>query len=59
MLIEWVDKEFGILYKKVQIYNIIKRLGFSYQRGRGIFPEADQQKQEVFKETFKKTARKS
>lgn len=54
MLIEWINKEFNILYKKAQIYNIIKRLGFSYQRGRGVFPEADEQKQEVFKETLKK-----
>lgn len=59
MLIEWIDKEYGISYKKVQIYNIIKKLGFSHQRGRGIFPEADERKQEVFKETLKKTARRS
>ena len=59
MIIEWVSKEFSVVYKKAQIYNIIKRLGFSYQKGRGIFPEADEQKQEVFKETLKKTARKS
>jgi transposase len=59
MLIEWVSREFGIVYKKVQIYNIIKKLGFTYQKGRGIFPEADAEKQEVFKETLKKTARKS
>ena len=59
MVIEWIRKEFGILYKKAQVYNILKSQGFSYQRGRGIFPEADEQKQEVFKETLKKTARKS
>lgn len=59
MLIEWINDAYGIIYKKVQIYNIIKKLGFSYQRGRGVFPEADQQKQEVFKETLKKTAGKS
>jgi transposase len=58
MLIEWIEKEYGISYKKAQIYNIIKALGFSYQRGRGIFPEADAAKQEVFKEALKKTARR-
>jgi transposase len=58
MLIEWIDKEYGILYKKAQIYNILKALGFSYQKGRGIFPETDIEKQEVFKETLKKTARR-
>ncbi len=58
MLIEWIDKEYGILYKKAQIYNIIKLLGFSYQKGRGVFPETEVEKQEVFKETLKKTARR-
>lgn len=56
MLIEWISKEYGILYKKAQIYNIIKALGFSYQKGRGIFPETNVEKQEVFKEALKKTA---
>ena len=58
MLIEWINKYFKVEYKKAQIYNILKRLGFSYQKGRGIFPEADEQKQEVFKEALKKTPRR-
>lgn len=57
MLIEWIAKEYGVIYKKAQIYNIIKAIGFSYQKGKGVFPEADSQKQEVFKEALKKTAR--
>jgi len=59
MLIEWVEKHYQISYKKAQIYNIIKSLGFSYQKGRGIFPETDQVKQEAFKDALKKTAGKS
>ena len=55
LLIEWIKKHYGIEYKKAQIYNIIKSLGFSYQKGKGIFPEADKQKQEVFKDGLKKT----
>lgn len=58
MLIEWIKKEYGFEYKKAQIYNIIKSLGFSYQRGKGIYPETDKQKQETFKEGLKKTARR-
>ena len=58
LLIRWVKKEFKVEYKKAQIYNIIKALGFSYQKGKGIFPEADQEKQEVFKNTLKKTFRR-
>lgn len=56
MLIEWIGKEFDVFYKKAQIYNIIKSLGFTYQRGRGVFPEANEEKQEEFKDTLKKTS---
>ena len=59
MLIEWIGKNFNIIYKKAQIYNILKSLGYSYQKGRGIFPETDKQEQAVFKEALKKTTRKS
>ena len=59
MLIEWINKHFKVEYKKAQIYNVIKALGYSYQRGRGIFPETSEQEQEVFKERLKKTLRKS
>jgi transposase len=58
LLIDWISKQYGLEYKKAQIYNIIKSLGFSYQKGKGIFPEADKQKQEIFKEGLKKTARR-
>lgn len=58
MLIQWIQKQHGFEYKKAQIYNIIKSLGFSYQKGKGIFPEADKQKQTIFKEGLKKTARR-
>ena len=56
MLIEWVKKNYGIEYKKAQIYNIIKSLGFSYQKGKGIFPEADEQKRQEFIGALKKTS---
>ncbi len=58
ILIEWIKSHYKITYKKAQIYNILKRLGFSYQKGRGIFPEADEHKQNAFKEALKKTARR-
>lgn len=56
LLIEWIGDQFGIQYKKAQIYNIIKSLGFTYQKGRGIYPEADPRAQEAFKEGLKKTS---
>ena len=58
LLINWIKKEFKIEYKKAQIYNIIKDLGFSYQKGKGIFPEANKEKQENFKNSLKKTSRR-
>jgi transposase len=58
LLINWIKKEFEIEYKKAQIYNIIKALGFSYQKGKGIFPETNKEKQEIFKSTLKKTSRR-
>lgn len=59
MLIEWISKHLNVEYKKAQIYNVIKTLGYSYQRGRGIFPETNEQEQEIFKDRLKKTLRKS
>lgn len=59
MLIDWIEKHYQISYKKAQIYNIIKSLGFSHQKGRGIFPETDKVKQDSFKASLKKTPRKS
>ena len=58
LLISWIKKEYKIEYKKAQIYNIIKALGFSYQKGKGIFPEADKEMKNSFKTTLKKTHRR-
>lgn len=58
LLISWIKKQFKVEYKKAQIYNIIKSLGFSYQKGKGIFPEADKDQQAQFKSTLKKTHRR-
>jgi transposase len=56
LLIAWIKKNFDVIYKKAQIYNIIHGLGFSYQKGKGIYPEANKQNQAAFKEALKKTA---
>jgi transposase len=59
LLIDWITNHFNITYKKAQIYNIIKSLGFSYQKSKGIYPEADPQAQQTFKDNLKKTSGKS
>jgi transposase len=56
LLIDWMKGQFGITYKKAQIYNIIKSLGFSFQKGKGAYQQADPEKQEEFKTTLKKNA---
>jgi len=58
ILIEWIATHMQITYRKTQIYNIMKGLGFSYQKSRGRYPEADPKEQEAFKKSLKKTFRK-
>ncbi len=56
VLIDWIKKYFNREYKKAQIYNIIKDLGFTYQKAKGFYPEADPVLQEEFKESLKKNS---
>lgn len=56
LLIDWIDKEFGVHYERAHIYNLIAKLGFSYQKAKGIYPEADPAEQQAFKETLKKNS---
>lgn len=56
LLIDWIDTHFSVTFKKAQIYNIIKKIGFTYQKAKGFYPEADAKKQEEFKEMLKKTS---
>lgn len=53
LLIEWLKKEFNVAYKKAQIYNILKELGLSFQKGKGIYPESQEREGAV--EELKKT----
>lgn len=50
----WVEHNFGVVYQKAQIYNVLRSLGFSFQKGRGIYAEADKEKQQEFVEGLKK-----
>lgn len=56
LLMDWISVHFNIVYKKAQIYNILKSLGLSYQKSRGIYPEADPEEQKSFKEDIKKNS---
>jgi transposase len=48
MVTDWVKDRFGVHYKKAQIYNIFKRLGFSYQKAKGFYPEGDEKARQAF-----------
>ena len=54
LIIDFVKKRFGVEYKRAQIYNILHSMDFSFQRGRGYFPEAKERTERL--ETIKKTS---
>lgn len=56
ILIDYISKNYGVTYKKAQIYNILKSLGLSFQKGKGVYPEADPEKRKEFSEALKKTS---
>ncbi len=58
MLRDWIKASFNVEYKRSSIYVLLKELGLSYQKAKGVYPEADPEKQEEFKEALKKTLRK-
>jgi transposase len=54
LLIDWIKKQYDVDYKKAQIYNILKDLNLTFQKGKGIYPEAIEREEKV--ETLKKTS---
>lgn len=56
IIIDYIKKKYDIEYKKAQVYNIIKSLGFSFQKGRPKYPEANEEQRKEFKRLVKKTS---
>lgn len=56
MIVDVIKKKYLIEYKVAQIYNILHSLGLSYQKGRGIYPEADEEKRIDFNNLIKKNS---
>lgn len=56
LLIDWIKKQYNVEYKKAQIYNILKDLNLTFQKGKGIYPEAvnREEKVEILKKNFNK-----
>jgi transposase len=51
---DYIQKTFQVTYKQAQIYNLLHELGFSYQRGRGIYPEKNEDVRTQIKTEIKK-----
>jgi|SRR5680860_194209 len=56
LLIDWIDKQYNIVYKKAQIYNILKNMGLTFQKSKGFYPEAEERAEKV--DALKKTSRR-
>lgn len=56
MLIDYIGKKFGINYKKAQIYKILAKMNLTYQKSKGIYPEANNEKRGELVEALKKTS---
>jgi len=52
----FISNHYQVVYKKAQIYNILKKIGLSYQKCKGKYAEPDISKQQEFKNTLKKTS---
>jgi transposase len=55
LLIDFIEKQFGVNFKKAQIYNLMKKMGLSYQKGKGVYPEANADNRAEFIGELKKT----
>ena len=56
IIIEYIESHYDVKYKKTQVYNLLKKMGFTYQKAKGKYPEADIEKQNKFKDDLKKTS---
>jgi transposase len=54
LLREHIKKNYHVDYKPAAIYKVMHKLGFSFQRAKGIYPERDEPKREDTKTHIKK-----
>lgn len=52
---DYIEKHYGVKYQKAQVYNILNKMGISYQKSKAVYPEADENKRAEFIEELKKT----
>ena len=54
LLCEHINERYGIEYQRANVYNLMHKLGFSFQRARGFYPERDEAKRQSAREEIKK-----
>jgi transposase len=59
LVIDYIKKKYGVEFKKANIYNILKVLGFTYQKGRAKYPEANEKQRNDFRTLVKKTSKRT
>jgi transposase len=53
LVADLVKRRFGVDYKKAQIYNILHSLKFSFQKGKGYYPETEERTEEAVEDVKK------
>jgi transposase len=47
LVINYIQNTFGVSYKKAQVYNLLHKLGFTFQRGKAFYPEASERAEAI------------
>jgi len=47
LLIDLIKNRYDIVYKKAHIYNILKKMGLTFQKGKGVYPESHEREEKV------------
>jgi len=47
LAIDYIQNTFGVTYKRAQIYNLLQKLGFTFQRGKAVYPEVAGREEQV------------
>jgi transposase len=53
LVADLIKKRFGVEYKKAQVYNILHSLKFSFQKGKGYYPETEERTEEAVEDVKK------
>lgn len=57
LLVDVLAKECNLIYSDDMVYVILKRkLGLTHKKGKGFYPEANQEKRQIFVDALKKTS---